>query len=261
MSYRDIEKVNIRGVNFFSLDMDMAVIACEEMLNEGGFHSVHTPNSEIVELCIEDNRYYDIINSADLIIPDGAGVILASKILGKPLKYGKVAGVELCENLIKLAAEKGCRVFFLGGKEGIAQAAAEKMQEKYEGLQVCGVHNGYFSKCDSIEKAEFIKNGGKIDDDEKVIEEINNSRCDILLVCLGVPAQEIWMNTYRNRLDCGLAGGFGGSFDIYSGASKRAPDIFIKLGLEWLYRLIKEPKRIGRMMKIPKFIFSTLFSK
>ena len=107
-------KINIRGVYFNSVDMDEAVNECSRFIDSGKTHVIHTPNSEIVQLCIEKNEYYPLINSADLIIPDGAGVILASKILKRPLKKGKVAGIELCERLIALAAERGYGVYFLG---------------------------------------------------------------------------------------------------------------------------------------------------
>ncbi len=255
------DKITIRGVNFDNVNMDEAVGICAEMLMREGCHVIHTPNAEIVQLCVEDRSYYELINSADLIIPDGAGVILASKLLGTPLRKGKVAGIELCENLIGYAAENKLGVYFLGGKPGIAETAAANMSVKYPGLTVSGCHDGYFAKVDSREKALMWKNGVPIDEDAAVIKEINDSGASILLCCLGVPKQEIWMNCHRDELKVRLAGGFGGSFDIFAGAAERAPEIMIRLNLEWLYRLIKEPKRIGRMMKLPKFVFGTLFAR
>ncbi len=254
-------KINIRGVYFNSVDMDEAVNECSRFIDSGKSHVIHTPNSEIVQLCIEKNEYYPLINSADLIIPDGAGVILASKMLKRPLKKGKVAGIELCERLIALASERGYGVYFLGGKPSIAEKVAEKMKEKYPALIVSGCHDGYFSKVDTLEKAQKYKNGEIIEEDAAVIKEINDSGAKILLCCLGVPKQEIWMNAHRDELNVDIVGGFGGSFDVFAGAVKRAPKIFIKLGLEWFYRLIKEPRRIGRMMSLPRFVFGTLFSK
>lgn len=240
-----INKINIRGVNFDSVTMNEAVEICRGFLDaaDGGARVIHTPNAEIVQMCIERNEYYDLINSADLIIPDGAGVILASKILRNPLSKGKVAGIELCENLIKLSAEKGKSVFFLGGKPGIADSAAARMKERYPALDIAGCNDGYFK------------------DNAAVIKKINDSGASVLLVCLGVPGQEKWMFSHRSELNIKLMGGFGGSFDIYAGVSHRAPRIFIRLNLEWLYRLICEPRRIGRMMKLPKFILGMIFSK
>lgn len=255
------EKINIRGVNFDDVDMDGAVELCRGFLDGEGAKIIHTPNAEIVQLCVEQPEYYPVINSADLIIPDGSGVILASKLLRRPLKKGKVAGIELCERLVETAAETGRGVYFLGGKPGIADAAAIKMKEKYPSLIISGTHDGYFAKVDSFEKAEAWKKGSIIEEDAAVISDVNDSGASVLLVCFGMAKQEIWMNAHRVELKVSVAGGFGGSFDIYAGVSKRAPRIFISLGLEWFYRLICEPKRIGRMMKLPKFIIGTMFSK
>ena len=258
-----MSKINIRGVEFDSVNMDMAMEKCSSFLNsdDGRCRVIHTPNAEICQLCVEKNEYYPLINSADLVLPDGAGVILASKILRKPLEYGKVAGIELCENLIKYCAENHLGVYFLGGKPDVARLASEKMAQKYSGLIVSGCNDGYFPKVNSFETIEQYKNGGAFEQDRDVIKRINESGAALLLVCLGVPAQELWMNCHRDELNIKLCGGFGGSLDIFAGVSKRAPKIFIKLNCEWLYRLIKEPKRIGRMMALPRFVFGTIFAK
>ncbi len=259
--------ISIRGINFNDVDLNEAVGICRNFLSQNsGFqnicHIIHTPNAEIVQKCIDDPKYYDLINSAELIIPDGAGVILASKILKTPLKKGKVAGIELAEKLIEEASRNGYGVFFLGGKPGIAELTAEKMKEKYPSLIVSGVNDGFFKKIDTMESAKEYKNSRICGEEEAaVIKKINDSGAQILLVCLGVPKQEIWLNAHKNDLNVKLAGGFGGSFDIYAGVSRRAPKFFITLNLEWLYRLLREPRRIGRMMNLPKFIFGTLFLK
>lgn len=241
------DKISIRGVNFDNVSLDEAVGIVEGFIEGEGTNVVHTPNSEIVQLCVEQNEYYSLINSADLIIPDGSGVILASKILGKPLAKGKVAGIELAERTLALAAERGYKVFFLGGKPGVAETAAQKMTEKYPALNIVGTNDGYFKKTG--------------EETDAVIEKINNSGAQILFVCLGVPAQEKWMSENREKINVRVMAGLGGSLDVFAGNVKRAPKIFIKLGLEWLYRLLKEPSRIGRMMKLPKFLFGTLFAK
>ena len=236
-----MDKINIRGVNFDNVTMDEALSSALSFISsEGAPGVIHTPNAEIVQLCAEKPEYYPLINSADIIIPDGAGVILASKILRTPLKKGRVPGIELGEKIIERAAADGFGVYLLGGKPGVAQAAAEKLTAKYPGLRVCGVHDGYFA------------------DDAPVIEDINRSGAAFLAVCLGVPKQEEWMARNRDKLNVRLMAGLGGSLDGYAGIVKRAPKIFRKTGMEWLYRLIKEPKRIGRMMKLPKFVLGTL---
>lgn len=240
-------KIVIRGVNFDNVDMNEALEKAKGFIeNNGSVKVVHTPNSEIVQLCVEQNGYYSLINSADIILPDGSGVILASKLLHTPLTKGKVAGVEFGEHLAKMASEHSWKLFLFGGKPGIAEAAADKLKEKYPKLEICGTNDGYI-KDESADNA--------------LIEKINLSGADILYVCTGVPRQEKWMYEHRDKLNVKLMAGLGGSLDIYSGTSKRAPDIFIKLGLEWFYRLIKEPQRIGRMMKLPKFIIGTVFSR
>ncbi len=235
-----MDKISIRGVNFDNVTMDEALEICKGFIDAGdGAKIIHTPNAEITEMCVEKAEIKEIVNGADLIIPDGAGVILASKILNKKLKC-KVAGIELCENLARLSGEWGTKIFFLGGKPGIPEKAAEKLKEKYPDMLIAGINDGYFKN------------------DEEIIEKINSSGADILFVCLGVPKQEIWMASHRNVLNVKLMGGFGGSFDVLSGTIQRAPKFFIKCNLEWLYRLLKEPRRIGRMMKLPKFILGSV---
>ncbi len=241
------DKISIRGVNFDNVSLDEAADIVNGFILGEGTKTIHTPNAEIVQLCVEQNEYYDLINSADLIIPDGSGVILASKILGTPLKKGKVAGIELAERTLALSAEHGYKVFFLGGKPGVADIAAQNMKEKYPGLDIVGTNDGYFKK--------------EGEETDAVIEKVNASGAQVLFVCLGVPAQEKWMYANRDKLNVRVMAGLGGSLDVYAGNVKRAPKIFIKLGLEWLYRLMKEPSRIGRMMKLPKFILGTFFSK
>ena len=242
-------KVNIRGVLFDPVDMSEAVGVCRSLLQTDGAKVIHTPNSEIVQLCVKNPEYYEIINSADLTIPDGAGVIMASKILGCPLEKGKVAGVELMGELMALAAETSSPVYLLGGRPAsdgspsVAEAAAENLKKRYPGLIIAGARDGYFTDADT----------------PSVIADINASGAKLLCVCLGVPKQEKW--TFENRkalTSVRVAGCFGGSMDIYAGTAKRAPKFWIDHNLEWAYRLLKEPKRIGRMMALPAFILGCI---
>lgn len=240
------EKIDVRGVRFDNVTPDEASEIVKNHINNGhGCMAVFTPNSEIVQGCIERPDHYEIINSAELIIPDGIGVVKASKILGTPLKC-RVTGFDLGESVIRMSAEPehGWKIYFLGGKPDIAELAAEKMREKYPKVNFCGMHDGFFSKSG--------------EENEKIKEDIRNSGADILFVCFGAPAQEKWVFENRKDLpDIKLMLALGGSIDGYAGVAKRAPKIFIKLGLEWLYRLICDPKRIRRMMKLPKFYFGT----
>lgn len=241
------EKINIRGVLIDNVDLDDAAKICSEYLDGDRIRAVYTPNSEIIQMCIEDNELLPIINSADLIIPDGIGVIYASKILGTPLK-AKCAGYDLGLRMLEIAGERSSSVYFLGGKPGIAEAARDRILEKNPDINFVGCHDGYFDK--------------KGEENDKILSEISALSPDILFVCFGVPAQEKWIFENRDKLgNVKLCLALGGSLDGYSGNVKRAPDIFIKLGLEWFYRLMKEPQRIGRMMKLPKFLFGTIISK
>lgn len=243
-----MEKINVRGLAFDNLTVEETLDALLNRLHAGEQTALFTPNAEIVQACVEDPSLFPVIGSADLLIPDGIGVIKAAKILGTPLKE-KVAGVVVGEKLAEaLAAEKTFSLFLLGGKPGVAEIAAQKLTEKYPGLKIAGLHDGYFKK-DS-------------DENETVLSEIRASGADVLYVCLGAPTQEKWIYANKAALpDVKILAGLGGSVDIYAGTAKRAPKIFIKLGLEWFYRLLKEPKRIGRMMSLPKFYFGTWMYK
>lgn len=236
--------INIRGVNFNNVTLDEAVAAMIDALKEKKQTALYTPNSEIVQACIEDNSLFEVVNSAELIIPDGIGVVKAGKILGTPFKGGKVAGIETGEELLRQLAGTDYKVYLLGGKPGVAELAGEALGKKYPGICFVGYGDGYFKK--------------EGDETEAVIEKVNASGADVLFVCLGAPAQEKWIYANRAKMkDVTLFLALGGSLDGYAGIVKRAPKIFIKLGLEWFYRLIKEPWRLKRMMKLPKFYFGT----
>lgn len=245
-----MNKTEIRGVNFDNVTMEEAVAICEGFVKDGRQGVVFTPNAEIVQMTVENSEFREIVNSADLIIPDGAGVVLASKILNKNLK-GKVAGVELAERLIAHSGESGIKFFFYGSHPdkcdgvSVADKARERLLEKYPDANIVGTSHGY------------VKDDGM----DALIEKINESGADALFVCLGVPRQEKWIAANRERLNPKIIIGLGGSLDVFAGTVERAPKIFIKLNLEWFYRLLKEPWRLGRMMSIPKFLLSTIFSK
>ncbi len=237
------EKIDIRGVKFDNVTLDEAVCELLSRARAGVQTAVFTPNPEIVQLCIDDPSMYEVINSGDMILPDGIGVVKAAKILGTPLK-GRVPGFDTGERIISHSASEGLKIFFMGGKPGIAELAAQKMAEKYPGTVFAGTHDGYFKK--------------EGEENDAVIAEINASGADVLFVCLGVPAQEKWIIANRDKLPgVKLMLALGGSLDGYSGTFKRAPKLFIKLNLEWFYRLLCQPSRLGRMMKLPKFYFGT----
>ena len=235
-----MEKVNVRGLEFANITREEAAGLAAAALASDKLTTVFTPNAEIAFSASRDAKFMSILQSADILLPDGAGIIKAARILGTPLRE-KVAGVEFGADVAKICAENGYSLFLLGGKPGVADEAAEKLKEKFEGLKIAGTNDGYFDK-----------NGGEND---AVIEKINMSRADVLYVCLGSPAQEKWAHENKDKLDTvRLLACLGGSVDVYAEKAKRAPKIFIKTNTEWLYRLIKEPKRLGRMMCIPKYL-------
>lgn len=233
------EKISIYGISYDNVNLEEAASLAKELMQEEKNHIVVTPNAEIAYLAAGDDRLGQTINAADIVVADGIGVVYASKVYGTPVK-GKVAGVELGELVLRDAAESGDGVFLLGAKPGVADIAAGNLTEKYPGLNFVGLRDGYF------------------DNHDEVIDEINASGAKILFVCLGAPKQELWAAKYKDKLNVRLTLCLGGALDAYAGTVKRAPEIWIKLGLEWLYRLIREPWRFGRMLALPKYMFAVI---
>ena len=232
-------KLDIMGLQFDNVTMDEASARAEQILAGKKTCYAVTPNAEIAYEALHDETLRALINGADLVLPDGAGVVLASKLLKTPLKQ-KVAGVDFADRLLGVLAETGKTLYLLGGKPGIAELAAEKMREKHPGLQICGTADGYFK------------------DEGPVIGKINTAKPDVLFVCVGAPKQEIFMHAHKDELDVRLMAGLGGSLVAFAGTVKRAPKWMIRCNLEWLYRLIKEPKRFGRMLRLPKYLWAAL---
>ena len=235
-------KINVMGVNFDNVTMEEAMDRAREILDGDKTVYVVTPNSEIVYEAMHDETMMALLNGASLVLPDGAGVVLGSKILGTPLKQ-KVAGVEFADHLMDVLIEKKQKLYLLGSKPGVAEMAAEKMLQKHPGLAICGMADGYFK------------------DEAAVVEKVNEAGADVLFVCLGAPKQEIFMQNHREDLCVKMMIGLGGTLDSFAGTVKRAPRWMIRLSLEWLYRLIQEPKRLGRMMRLPKFILAVAARK
>ena len=232
-------KIDVMGVLFDNVTMDEALKKAKEILNGDKACYVVTPNSEIVYEAMKSEEMRDLLNNADLVLPDGAGVVLGSKILKTPLKE-KVAGVDFADRVLALLAETGGSVYLLGSKPGVAEQAALKMTAKHPGLTIAGMADGYFK------------------DEAPVIEKINEAKPDVLFVCLGAPKQEKFMALHQDELQVKLMAGLGGSLDAFAGTVKRAPKWMIKLNLEWFYRLVKQPSRFGRMLRLPKFLWAVL---
>lgn len=235
----DKVRTDILGVGFDSVSLDQSIEYAMNIIDrhEGGY--VVTPNPEIVWMSRKDAQMKQALACADLVLPDGVGILYGANILGKPLK-DKVTGVDFGLAVTRRLSENRGSVYLLGSKPGVAQAAAAEFQRNYPGIEIAGTHHGYF------------------DDDDEIIGEINSAKPDFLMVCLGSPRQEKWMLENSHKLDVGLMAGLGGTMDVLSGHVKRAPENWQRRNMEWLYRLIKEPKRIKRQIKIPLFMLSVI---
>lgn len=227
------------GVGFDDLTRDGAVALCKILIEEHRSAYMVTPNPEIVMASWDDPALREAISNADLVIPDGIGVVKAAKILGTPLKE-RLPGIEIGEAILQYAAQSGKKVFLLGAKPGVADLAADRMREMFPGIDICGVNDGYFK------------------DDAAVIEKINAAKPDFLMVCLGFPKQEMWMAQNASKLDVGLMAGLGGSLDVFAGTVLRAPEKWQRMNAEWLYRCIKEPWRFKRIARLPLFILKAI---
>lgn len=237
-----MDKVNILGVNVDMVNVSEAADIILGFLEKDGAHSVFTPNSEIIMAAYRDSGFCDILNRSDLLTADGIGVVYASRILKKPITERAAGYDTACRVLEKIDGDKH-KLFLFGGKPGVAEKACENIKKLYPNVNICGMQNGYF----------------KPEDEEEILAKINDSGADLLFVCLGAPKQEKWIDKYKSRLKVKAAMGIGGSLDVFAGTAERAPEFFCNHGLEWLYRLYKEPQRIGRMMDLPKFALTVLF--
>ena len=199
-------------------------------------------NPEKILKARQDKKLKKLLNSADYQIPDGIGVVYASKLNKGKIK-SRITGIDCMEMLCSMSSEKGYKIFLYGAKEEVVKTAKKKLKEKYENIKIVGTMNGY-------EK-----------DEQKIIDAINKSNADIVFVALGSPKQENWILNNKEKINAKIFQGVGGSFDVISGNIKRAPKWMQKIGLEWLYRLIKEPKRIFRQIKLFKFLGLVLFNQ
>ena len=238
------EPVKILDVPVHPLTRGEAVSALEESITSGEQAFVVTANAEIIMMCQEDAGYKKIVSQdAQLVLPDGAGAVWAGRHLGYKVPE-RVAGFDLYCKLLDKSAQKGYKAFFFGGSPGIAEAAKEKSEELYPGVQVVGCRNGYFKEEES----------------QAIIDEINASGADMLFAALGAPKQEKWLVRYREQLKPKILMGIGGSFDVFAGKMERAPKWMQDASLEWLFRLYKQPSRFMRMMALPKFVLKVVFS-
>lgn len=237
-------RLEILGIAIDNVDMDTALDRVAELMARPGLSMIFTPNAEMVMAAQQDKELAGILNSGDLVVPDGIGIVYASRMYGNPLPE-RVAGYDLMERMLGYLGGGGMSIYLFGGKPGIADRAGAEIKKRFPGIQVKGVHHGYFSA----------------EDEPGILQDINDSGADVLFAALGSPKQERWIYHNRERLKVKVAMGVGGSLDVLAGEVKRAPGMFRNLGLEWFYRLITQPWRAKRMMALPRFAIRVLMDK
>lgn len=237
-------RVDVLGVKIHSVTMVEAVERIKEFVQTQRPHLVVTCNPEMVMTAMGDQLLAEILRRADLVVPDGIGVVWASRLLKRPLAQ-RVPGIELMEAALAEAAKEGWRVFLLGGEPGVAEEAARAMKAVFPGLNVAGTHHGFFSR----------------EEEPQVLQHIKDANPHLLLVALGVPRQEKWAAAHLGSLRVPVAIGVGGSFNVWAGLDKRAPLWMRQMHLEWLYRILRQPWRIRRAMAIPKFMAAVLWER
>ena len=241
---KNYETINILGISVDKVTKAEALAAFEGFLEEDHCSQIVTLNPEMILEAQENSKFNKLILDSELVFPDGIGLVYASKIKHQPLSE-RVTGIDFTRSALELLAKKGKSAYFLGAKPGIAEAAARNIEKEIAGLKVVGARDGYF----------------KAEDEEEIVNEINNSGADFLCLALGAPKQEFFAHKYKDKLKCKVVIGIGGSFDVWSGTLKRAPEFYINHNIEWLYRLLQEPSRIGRMAKLPLFLLKVATHK
>lgn len=233
--------IDLMGFNIFSKSKEKCL---EEIFSREKINIV-SGNPEIIYSGIKNSNLESFFkDEKSLIIPDGIGVKIGAKILGKNIDC-KIAGIEVMDEILSRYSKENKSVYFLGAEEDVIFSFVENIRNKYPSLNISGFHNGFWKESE----------------EETIISKIKECNPDGLFVALGCPKQELFIKKYMDILECHVFMGVGGSFDVVSGKIKRAPGIFIKLNLEWFYRIMKEPKRIVRLGVIFKFLLYTIVYK
>ena len=237
----DMVSIRVLGVRVDDLDSEGTLDRIEELLAAGGHHLVATVNPEFVMLARRDPAFHRLLEDAALCLADGWGVTWAARRQGRPLP-ARVTGVDLIPALAERAAEMGWRLFLLGAAPGVAESVAALLKAEHPTLAIAGWHSGVAGP----------------EGDEESLRLIAAAHPDIVLVAYGAPRQELWIARNLARLEAGVGIGVGGAFDYLSGAVPRAPAWMRRAGLEWLYRLVRQPWRARRMVVLPLFALEVL---
>ena len=271
-------RINLFHVGIDRVDAKSVISQIEQFILSKKSHLVVTPDTLAILRAQKDVEYYKIIQGANLVTPDGAGILWATSTLYQPLKE-RVAGIDIIQGICQLAAKKAYSIYLLGAAPGITKETSLKLMKKYPGLKIVGNHHGYFhasSLSDKMFRCNIEKNANtnvknkdseieynKNKEEEIIIQEINDKKPDILLVGMGVPRQEKWIarNLKSKRLNVPVCMGVGGSFDVLSGKIPRAPLWMQKHGMEWVYRFIKQPKRTFHTLALFYFMSLVIMGK
>jgi len=240
----DYQTTKILGTEVLRISKDEALSEFEGFLDGDKCSQIVTLNPEMILEAQKSTEFVSLLKEVDLVFPDGIGIVYASKIKGEPVPE-RITGIDFSHSALELLGKRGGSVYFLGAKPGIAEAAADNIAKEIPGLRIAGTHDGYFKPVDEA----------------SLIEEINSSGADMLCLALGAPKQEFFAARHKKELNCKVVIGIGGSFDVWSGTLKRAPQFYLDHNIEWLYRLKQEPKRITRIAKLPVFLLKVAVHK
>lgn len=230
------------GFNIDTFDFDSAINYAKNLIENKKGGQIVTINPEMIEFGLKNAEFAQILNNADLVIPDGVGVKIGLKIKG--VNTPRIAGIEFSHRLVEECSKNNFSVSLIGAKPEIIEKAAENLKSEFPNLNIVYLQDGYFKNVNAV------------------YWSLSEKKPQLILVALGSPKQEEFIFNYRKDYPEALMVGVGGSFDVWSGAVKRAPEIYQKLGLEWLYRTIKEPQRFKRVFpNLPLFVFRVLLSK
>lgn len=240
-SFSSPPRVPIAGVLVDVLTEKEVIERVEAFVARGVAHQIITANPLMILAAEKDSALRSAFESADMVIADSVGVQWAARLQGRKLM--KISGIDLMNSLCRHGAIKGWRVYFLGAAPGVAESAARSLILRYPGLTVAGFHHGYFTSPEA-----------------EIIQGIAESKPDIIFVGLSTPFQDGWIHKHLDRFGAKVVMGVGGSFDVLSGRLRRAPTWMRAVGIEWLYRLLQEPRRAARMLRLPLFPLKVLSS-
>jgi N-acetylglucosaminyldiphosphoundecaprenol N-acetyl-beta-D-mannosaminyltransferase len=236
-----MEWVQILDVPISRVNNQEAMAILASFVASGDPHLVVTADASAVVIAAGDSEYRAIVNRADLVTPDSVGILWAARRLGRPLPE-RVSGVDLAERLCELAGRHGWGVFFYGAAPGVAETAAAQLRERFPGMRIAGAAHGFLNEREQA----------------ALEEQIRQAKPEILLVAMGIPRQEKWLARRMEALRVPLSMGVGGSFDVFAGNVARAPTWMQRHGLEWLFRLSKNPKKISKVATLPRFVLMVL---